>query len=1102
MLTSTDPEGCVTEYGYNDYSQIATLTVNGNTAAYEYDLAGNISAVTDAEGRRVTFAYDQNGNLTQITFPDGTTETTQYDLLGRVVLATPRTGLATAYTYDQLGNVTSVTQGEQITRYEYDLLGRLTKVITPDGAETTYAYDALGNLVGETDPLGNQTRFAYTVESLLEQVTYANGVTQSLTYDLAGNIISETDGEGNTKQYQYDRVNRLTAVIDEAGNKTSYGYDALDNITKVTDALKQVTRYTYDKNGNLLSETDALGNTVEYAYTPEGWLSAITKADGTVLTFAYDKTGNLLTQNVGEGQNIQSSYNEIGQVTTVTSSEGTITYQYNQQGYLVSVTNVNGDVVSYTYDQYGNKTSMTYPDGLVVSYTYDSMNRMTSITGLDGEITTYAYDAAGRRIETASRNLTTKYRYDVVGSLVGQTTTGSSTLSFQYSYNLNGYITGELRTENGETVTSAYAYDPLGELVGFTQSTGYGEQYTYDKVGNMTQKVIIPLGSEPNENGTVDNAVTLKMTYNKGNQLVSMTNGGSKITYKYDKNGSMVQKVLTSKQYGTLTDTYTYNSLDQLVSYAGYDGYQQQFTYDANGMRLSKSEYGNGDRSTLEELLRGNIAGLPEIVVPVAASEDEAAVPAEYEWATTEYLYDITQECYQVIQQTTTSGNTTATTAYAYGLERIAAYDANNITQYVYDGRGSVVQTISAPVAGVSVSDALPDVQVKSYSYTAFGEQMGVKESGFGYNAEDFDAATGMINLRMRQYEPVTVRFWQKDAVFHKISFPHHLNGYLYVNNYPIGNKDPSGCEHLSIQNIYELSLDDVNNLQPEDYNNMTKEEFEAFCQHLEYLLYEDQIKEKPTLDVQAMAHFVIRCHSMINPDRYNTLEGIYSKYFDKVESLKSSPDDKPNICSTFVAFCCEAGGMNIDGIKYERTVAFDAFLQGKSLSNKYGRHYNYVGKQPGEVQLVLTITDGMYLSGEEKLSVLASHGIARPYSLLGMAVGDDEYQIGHWTIISGVRVDRYGIHNVLYTGETTARLYEPIGTYYDQRMNYTLPPYMRLVVLRTTGLDTSIANQNDKKSGKKAMNIGQSKTANKIAFEIANATKTTLTNINKQLKK
>ena len=53
-----------------------------------------------------------------------------------------------------------------------------------------------------------------------------------------------------------------------------------------------------------------------------------------------------------------------------------------------------------------------------------------------------------------------------------------------------------------------------------------------------------------------------------------------------------------------LTDTYAYNTLDQLTSYTGYDGYTQQFAYDANGMRLSMSEAGDANRSTLEELLR------------------------------------------------------------------------------------------------------------------------------------------------------------------------------------------------------------------------------------------------------------------------------------------------------------------------------------------------------------------------------------------------------------------------------------------------------------------------------------------------------------------
>lgn len=57
-----------------------------------------------------------------------------------------------------------------------------------------------------------------------------------------------------------------------------------------------------------------------------------------------------------------------------------------------------------------------------------------------------------------------------------------------------------------------------------------------------------------------------------------MTNGQSKIAYSYDKNGSLIQKTLTSKTYGKLTDRYAYDALDQLTSYVGYDGYQQQFT--------------------------------------------------------------------------------------------------------------------------------------------------------------------------------------------------------------------------------------------------------------------------------------------------------------------------------------------------------------------------------------------------------------------------------------------------------------------------------------------------------------------------------------------
>ena len=136
--------------------------------------------------------------------------------------------------------------------------------------------------------------------------------------------------------------------------------------------------------------------------------------------------------------------------------------------------------------------------------------------------------------------MTTVYGYDSVGNLLTQATSGASEIAFSYSYNKNGYITGEVRTEGGKTTESTYAYDALGQLTSFLQSTGYEEQYAYDKAGNMTEKVLT---------GTDGIETALKMSYNKANQLTGMANGKDKIAYQYDKNGSMVEKALSSQSY-------------------------------------------------------------------------------------------------------------------------------------------------------------------------------------------------------------------------------------------------------------------------------------------------------------------------------------------------------------------------------------------------------------------------------------------------------------------------------------------------------------------------------------------------------------------------
>lgn len=70
--------------------------------------------------------------------------------------------------------------------------------------------------------------------------------------------------------------------------------------------------------------------------------------------------------------------------------------------------------------------------------------------------------------------------------------------------------------------------------------------------------------------------------------------------------------------------------------------------------------------------------------------------------------------------------------------------------------------------------------------------------SAFGYNAEYFDAATGMIHLRARQYEPTMMRFNQEDIIRGSASDPISLNRYLYCHNNPLSFSDPSGMSILS----------------------------------------------------------------------------------------------------------------------------------------------------------------------------------------------------------------------------------------------------------------------------------------------------------------
>lgn len=107
-------------------------------------------------------------------------------------------------------------------------------------------------------------------------------------------------------------------------------------------------------------------------------------------------------------------------------------------------------------------------------------------------------------------------------------------------------------------------------------------------------------------------------------------------------------------------DTYQYDALNHLTSYVGYDGYAQNYTYNAQSMMSAKESKGNANRQTLEEIVSGK--------KEEPSAEDDDPDPAE--WVKTSYTYDITAPYYEVLTETTND----VTTAYDYGVERLSAY--------------------------------------------------------------------------------------------------------------------------------------------------------------------------------------------------------------------------------------------------------------------------------------------------------------------------------------------------------------------------------------------------------------------------------------------
>ena len=500
FVSQQDKRGNITTFTYNSLGLKTSETLQGDkTKTYDYDKAGNLIRETDPLGNSTTYSYD--GNHQQIEMVDalGGSKKVTYTRRGELASTTNELGQTITYTYDPAGNKISEVDpnGNKVT-YQYDVLNRLIFVQNRLGAVTNYGYDAYGNHTYTKDAKGNVITFVQDAMHNLTSIEHPDGNKERFAYDTKGNKTLDVAIDGKKVTYTYDKHNNMTNKTMD-GAAFTYEYDTYGRLINMQDKTG-TSSFTYNPLDDMLKYQDGKGNSVNYTYDTLGRRSGITYPDGRHVTYTYDKLDNLLEVLDGTAHTTYTYDAGSRLIETRLPNGNSTTYSYDAAGRQLALNTTNGNTIisafSYQYDTLGNiveESSNIEGDESKKTYQYDSENQLISSEhkqGLDIKTYTYEYDVTGNRTkltENINGVITGKqYRFDTSNKLLEvEGTTGD--LNVKYTYDTGGNVT---KKENkGTGLVEEFTYNAEGKLLAIKNNLGKTIQYSYDGLGNRTEKV-------------------------------------------------------------------------------------------------------------------------------------------------------------------------------------------------------------------------------------------------------------------------------------------------------------------------------------------------------------------------------------------------------------------------------------------------------------------------------------------------------------------------------------------------------------------------------------------------------------------------------------
>jgi YD repeat-containing protein len=266
--------------------------------------------------------------------------------------------------------------------------------------------------------------------------------------------------------YTYDALGNLTCVEQHGGvtgtgcaaspssDPTSpwrvrrFTYDSFSRLLTAKNPESGLISYNYDANGNLLhkvmptpNQTGTAQHTISYCY------DALNRVTGKAYSWQNCQNGQLPQGTAVVRYSYDQNTNGIGHLTGLTDQGGSGTYTYDILGRVSSESRTIAGVtktMSYTYNLDGSVATMTYPSGAVITYAPDSAGRTVSAIDKDNSI-----------------NYVTGATYNATNALTGSTYSQNGSFSgIVNSFSFNNRLQPATLLSSSPTRTLMYlAYD-------------------------------------------------------------------------------------------------------------------------------------------------------------------------------------------------------------------------------------------------------------------------------------------------------------------------------------------------------------------------------------------------------------------------------------------------------------------------------------------------------------------------------------------------------------------------------------------------------------------------------------------------------------------